>query len=358
MEYDNTIKNILEPISTEESVSIVLMSSNYYVPYLTTTIKSIIDNNYSKKHYDIIVLHNEISLECQNVILDFFNNIKYIKIRFYNPEILLEEAELYVASTNYAREAYYRLLVPWILKEYSKALVLDCDVVVNSDIAMLFDLNIDNYFVAGVKDIVFEGILKIEYDAYKYSMDILKLKEPQNYINTGVILLNLEKIRQCFTVEQIINFSINRKLWFQEQDIINSLFSQNILYLSMEWNCYVKLNKDIIMCIDAASEASKNIYNNISDNAKIYHFASTPKPWEDPEIDKSYMFWSLVKDTPFYERTIARMVKYNINYKHNQTPMNRFFPLGSKKRILIDKILKKGSKRRRIIKKIVNIILK
>ncbi|WP_252224093.1 glycosyltransferase family 8 protein [Clostridium sp. ZBS2] len=358
MEYDNTIDDILEPIFAEKSVSIVLMSSNYYVPYLTATIKSIIDNNDSEKNYDIVVLQNEISLEYQNVILDFFYNINNVKIRFYNPEGLLKKTKLYISSRNYAREAYYRLLVPWILKGYDKTLVIDCDVVINEDVSLLYNTDINNYFVAGVKDIVFEGILEIEYDAYKYSKDILNLKEAKNYINTGVILLNLEKIRECFTIEYIINFAESNKFRFQEQDIINSLFSQNILYLSMEWNCYVKLSRDIIMCIDASSEISKNIYNNINDNAKIYHFAGTPKPWEDPEIDKSYMFWRLVKDIPFYEKIIARMVKYNANYKHNQTSMNRFFPFGTKRRMLIDKILKKGSKRRKIIKKIVDIILK
>jgi lipopolysaccharide biosynthesis glycosyltransferase len=249
-------------------------------------------------------------------------------------------------------------LVPWILKEYCKSIIIDCDIIVNTDIAMLFNLNIDNYFVAGVKDIVFEGILEIEHDAYKYSKDILKLDEPRNYINTGVILLNLEKIRECFTMEYIISFAQENKFRFQEQDIINSIFSEKIAYLNMEWNYYVKLNNDIIMCIDAASEISRNLYNKANKNVNIYHFAGTPKPWEDPEIDKSYVFWNLARDTPFYEKIIARMVKYNIRYKENQTAMDRFFPFGTERRKVIDKVLRKGSKRRKIIKKIITVILK
>ncbi|OVE67351.1 hypothetical protein CCS79_14620 [Clostridium diolis] len=346
----------LKPAFKNDNVTIVLMSSNYYVPYLSTVIRSIINNSKSENNYDIIILHREISAVYQNIILGLCG--ENINIRFYNPEDLLKEAKLYVASDNYAREAYYRLLVPWILKEYNKAIVLDCDIIVNTDIAILFNLNIKDCFVAGVKDIIFEGMLKAEYGTYKYSKEILNLEKPENYINTGVIILNLKNIRESYTIVDVISLAQSHKYRFQEQDVINALFCNRIYYLDITWNCYVELNEEITMCIEAASDKSKNNYYGVVNDPQIYHFASSPKPWENPEIDYSEIFWDVAKQSPFYERILARMVKYMTNYKYNQTPISRILPIGTKGRYLLDKILIKGSKRRKIIKKIVNLFLK
>ena len=51
---------------------------------------------------------------------------------------MLAGCQLHVADSRYSEEAYYRMLVPWILADYKKAVVMDCDIVFNDDIALLF----------------------------------------------------------------------------------------------------------------------------------------------------------------------------------------------------------------------------
>ncbi|MFC3886624.1 glycosyltransferase family 8 protein [Bacillus songklensis] len=64
-----------------------------------------------------------------------------------------------------SKEAYYRIIIPDLLSEdITKVLYLDCDLIVKEDISTLWNINIDDYFLAATE----EGITKKRKKVYQY----------------------------------------------------------------------------------------------------------------------------------------------------------------------------------------------
>lgn len=98
-----------------------------------------------------------------------------------------------------------------------RMLWLDCDTIVDGDISELFEMNMIGYYFAGVK----------EHNKKNWIGD---------YINTGVLVMNLEAIRRDKIDDRIIALLNKRKLDCPDQDAINLLAKGKILFLSSEYN--------------------------------------------------------------------------------------------------------------------------
>lgn len=105
-----------------------------------------------------------------------------------------------------------------LLPDEKQVLSLDVDVVVNDDISELWDVDLKDYYFAGVP----------ECDKTE------KLKTV--YCNFGVIMMNLEKIREDGIDEKIIE-SLNRDKWgCPEQDAFNHFCAGEIYPLASKYN--------------------------------------------------------------------------------------------------------------------------
>ena len=99
-----------------------------------------------------------------------------------------------------------------------KVLSLDIDVIVNQNISELWDIDMTNYYIAGVPETE-----KTE-----------KNKTP--YVNFGVIMMNLDKIRENHMDDTIID-SLNKSRWgCPEQDAFNHFCSGEIYALPNMYN--------------------------------------------------------------------------------------------------------------------------
>jgi lipopolysaccharide biosynthesis glycosyltransferase len=83
-----------------------------------------------------------------------------------------------------------------------KLLYLDADIMFNRDIRLLYDIDIENYEYAAARD---------HYGKY--------LLNP-NYINAGVLLFNMKKMRQTRLLEKARNLIKTKKLLFADQSAI------------------------------------------------------------------------------------------------------------------------------------------
>ena len=110
--------------------------------------------------------------------------------------------------------AYYRLKLPSILVELDKVLYLDCDVIVNTSLKDLYDTDITDYYAAGVKDI-----------AMTSSGYVPKLENNNIYFNTGVLLLNLDKMRKDKIEIEFEDYTIKniQSIKVGDQEILNKV---------------------------------------------------------------------------------------------------------------------------------------
>ena len=90
-------------------------------------------------------------------------------------------------------ETYYRLIIPEIMPEYKKILYLDCDMVVDHDVAELFDLDLGNCVIAGAKDIDVAGQVRKGLNNWEnYAVQDLGLEQPYDYFQAGVLVIDLD----------------------------------------------------------------------------------------------------------------------------------------------------------------------
>ena len=96
-------------------------------------------------------------------------------------------------------------------------LSLDVDTLIIDNIEELWNIDLSNYYLAGVLE-----------------PDTKTICTP--YINCGVVLFNLKKIRKDKMDDKIIN-QLNTKFYrFKEQDCINDLCHNNIKLISSNYN--------------------------------------------------------------------------------------------------------------------------
>ncbi len=167
---------------------------------------------------------------------------------------------------------YYRLIIDQIITD-DKCIYLDCDVLVLKDLSELFEIDIDDFYAAGVLD-----VLNKNNPSYitKY-----KICEPMEYINAGVLLLNLRKIRENKISEEIQQLFGNKKFIkkskFVDQDIINKAYRKNIKYISLRFNFNnsIKTNEFLYFQASKIFQEIEQSYNDVS----VIHFAGQEKPW-------------------------------------------------------------------------------
>lgn len=179
----------------------------------------------------------------------------------------------------------FRLMLPEILPNLNKIIYLDADIFVNIDIKELWNIDIFNYFVAGVRDY---GTCHHTFTPYPVRVGMV---DRQNYINAGVLILNLYKIRSYSNLKsQSIQYLIdNPKSSLFDQDALNVIYKDFILLLDEKWNSFVSVLKT-----KKVNEFENKIYHYDGDMFTLYsdylidmeyYKTICRTPWSDYEID-------------------------------------------------------------------------
>lgn len=174
---------------------------------------------------------------------------------------------------------YYRLLLPNLLPEFERALYLDVDTVILRDISPLFHVDLGSSLLAGVK-----GVYQ--------NRDYIRLEslgiEPGNYINAGVLLLNLAAMRRERLQQQFLELA-RKEFTFQDQDILNLACHRRIRHLPPAFNVHAMFD------YEQEREFADQLFGNDDvDEAitspAIIHYAGK-KPWETAECFHYDRWW-------------------------------------------------------------------
>lgn len=354
--FENTEKDDeLFPVFKTNQVTIVSNFNNNYAPFFATFLLSAMRYFSSENNYEIIVLTQDIEKTIKKQIENMISECENIVIRYYNPKRYLSTVDLPIYHSVYSEELYFRIIVPYVLKNYDKALVIDVDTICKSDLRELFEIDIKGFYAAGVRDTVFQGYLNGAVPGtLDYVKHVMKLQNPYDYINTGVILMNLKEIRKAYTLEDTIKVIRTGHFRIYEQDIINILYDGHIKFLDQSWNLFTYTNNFIGLCIDTAPLEANKLYKRARNEPKLIHYAAHPKPWVSGEADFSVDFWEVTRKSPFYELIVSRMVDVRLSNLQNALLLS-YDQRGLKihLKVAVDKLFSKGTRRRELLKKIL-----
>lgn len=158
----------------------------------------------------------------------------------------------YPDGPNFTSKWSYMILLRAALTQLfphlDRILSLDCDTLVQDNISELWDLPLDDYYFAAVRE-------------------SKKSKEGFAYINAGTIMFNLKKIREDHQDDKYIENLNNCFRYFPEQECFSALSQGKILELPSKYN---------LSCVSAPSVEEK-----------ILHFAAY-KQWPTLRIVQEY----------------------------------------------------------------------
>lgn len=234
-----------------------ITDNNYVLPTINC-IKSII----SHKKIDTLCKFNII---CNNV--EHNNIIKLNEVAaVFELDNLLEKV---IKKHHYVSKcAVLKFNIPSIFKDLDRILYIDSDMLVKKDLTDLWDVNIDNKYAAVVRDLPGEVTLKYHIRiGNKY------------YFNSGLMLLNLKRIREDDIENKLIEYKKHYKTESMDQDSFNIIFGDNVINLSCKYNFMITNLRSPLSAINKMYKTQYKTYNDALSDANIIHFTYLPKPW-------------------------------------------------------------------------------
>jgi len=281
---------------------IFLCTDNGFAPVSAVAIQSIIETSNENEKYDILLFHSGIMPFHKTAIESLANGHENISIRVVDISDLTKGDGFYVENRKtITQEAYYRLFVPFILEHsYKYAAYIDCDMVVLKDINEIFNYDINPYLIGAVRD--YWGICGcyMPNSTMKEYRESIGLENIDDYVISATLLFNIEKYRQTFSYEQVLELVHSNKWQQHDQDVINVMCKGSILYLSAKWGMMTEWGNNNSYLPKMLSEEFSKVLDY-----SIYHYGGGRKPWKKYYEKENAYFWNVAPQTPYFEYLVS-----------------------------------------------------
>lgn len=274
-------------------MDIALCHDNNYAPYSSVVIASIIDHN-PEEEITFHLLHTDLTKERCDIIKSWVESFKGKKVCFYQMKKESFSDFPIDEHTYLDYGAYIRLYLGECLKQIDKVLYLDCDVIVNGSLCELWNTDISDYAVAGVRDRINDYIRV--YNRLDYQMC-------EGYINSGMMLINLKRWREDDFFKKAQQLACEKGasvLKNHDQDIINAIYHGQILMLPFRYNLL-----EYYLYVEEWLYLDRKYYPEIVEACKtpaIIHFCMPQKPWHYECINPfKELYYKYRKMTPWPE---------------------------------------------------------
>lgn len=341
----------LEPLDSNPRfiVPVIFAADDDYVPVLTTAVTSMLVNASKDRHYDVIVLERNITAENRQSIVSFLSQFPNATIRFYDVSRAVAGYHLISHDHRIGAEMFYRFVIQDALPFYTKVLYLDCDLVINGDVAELYDTDLRTATIGAVPDLDFLGNLNTKGSSTaEYARNQLRMQNPFHYFQTGVLVMDLERMRELHTVAEWLEIAQRPGFLHNDQDILNMECEGDVAYLPYEWNVLHNCGDRMHGIFDYAPAADYLGYLKSREAPKIVHYAGPDKPWTNPWCDFGPMFWQYARTTPFSLQMMAMLA--DVDKPRPAEFHERTVAEDSPVRKYVDKVAPLGSKQREVIK--------
>lgn len=277
-----------------------------YVKILSVLLKSMVKNSSDNNTYDIIILHTDISDKSYEILKKICNKENF-SIRLFNISEYMDSYNINHSSylsVNFHISVFYRLFIPDIFKDFDRIIYLDADMIIQDDIAKLYNIDFENNYLLAAKDLDIQMWIIRDVDDWKdYANNFLKLKNPLNYIQAGMLVFNIKKCYENSITQKCINKLKELKTpRFNDQDVLNCVLDGKIKFLSVNWD-FLAFHYTTKILSNIVSDK----YDYASKDIKIIHYGG-PKPWKSVFTRKSFFFWKYAIQTPVFKNIVFNTI--------------------------------------------------
>lgn len=243
---------------------LVAFNDGYTMP-TKVMLRSLITNNQSEE-LSIYVLYLSLTDESIQSIYELSNGNE-VKIYFVKID---DDMSYLPIPGHFSKEAYIRLFAhSYLDKNLDRILWLDGDMIIRGSLKEYYNQDFEDcLYIADVDAHL--GRDSIKHKKIGLPLDV-------EYINSGVLLINLKGVRETVSNEDIIKYIVQypERLEYVDQDVFNGLLYKYFKRIDPEHiynffsDCITWKNKKYVM-----------------NNVHVIHYGSSFKPWK-----KGYRFY-------------------------------------------------------------------
>lgn len=272
----------------KQIIPIFYACDDTFVKYTIVSLHSIIANASKEYQYHVYVLHTGITEGMMQRLYALAND---------NFTVSFEDVTSYMQSISdklpirdyYSKTTYYRLFIAEMFPEYTKAIYIDSDTVVQGDISKLYHTDIGDSYLGACHEQAM-----VQVDEYGTYVEKVIGISRHNFFNAGVLLINCEQFRLRAVLDKFIEYlHIYNFVVTQDEDYLNLICKDHVYWLDQRWN--TEIFGEIPYPIEEAC---------------VLHYIMTSKPWHYADCRHGDIFWKYAKETSVYEEILAIQEAY------------------------------------------------
>ena len=283
-------------------MNVMYASDDNYAWLMGISMISLFKNNKESKEINVFLFGDNLSIDNQNVLTSIADNYGR---NFYHVDVAKISIPQVLMSERYPKSTFSRLFAYELLpKEVNKLIYLDCDTIVMGSLEDMFNMNVEGKAFLATKDCMGK--------AYKRKIG---LDDDDTYINAGVMLMNMKRLREMPIAERIVSFvdKYTDAMTYADQEIVNGIFQGHFGILPVEYDMqtqFVQYSYEEICRIRHPHRFySKDEIEYGRQHPKIYHYTTCMldvRPWfANSKIINAWAFDKYMAISPWKDKEKA-----------------------------------------------------
>ena len=266
------------------------------------SVYSLIVNKACNDVINIFIICNEVSDKAKKRFLMLSNDEVMIRLIDAKEEHYKSLAQTLIRSSgiHVTASALFKFDLPEILQNVSRVIYLDGDTLIQKSLYDLYNYELNDNYVASVNDML---------DKKDNGFSILAARiglRRESYFNSGVMLLNLEKMRKDKISRKLLEYRENSINYFMDQDALNAVLGEKRVSLPYIYNFMSTVTDNFELEEISGKYLNEKKYSidECIETAVILHLTDKKKPWVYNMPWYSNIFLDYYNRSPYAEDTI------------------------------------------------------
>ena len=274
--------------SMDDSIPVFFCTDDYYAVPTYIALYSLLKNyRYGRKLKVYVLTPNSFTQKNIDLFIALKKDFSNLDIQIIGLKTNYDSVKTH--NMRISSVTLYRLMIPRFIneldKKVNKCIYIDSDVIVEGNIGEMFNIDVKNYYVAGVIDHFLSDNNHIDLKK------IIKIPSLEGYINAGVLIMNVKKIIDEGVSGQLEEAGYQEEYLYNDQDAINSVFYGNIKHIPLKYNINISCLPDDVLY-------EKYGVSNVKEaktHPVIIHYNTWEKPWIYRHMKTAEIWWKYIR---------------------------------------------------------------
>lgn len=261
-------------------MNVLLTFNRGYLKQVTVMLKSLLHAN-PDDQFDVYVMNTGLTESDYSYIQQNIQHLNGERLQLIDVKVHVDALKDAPITKRYPKEMYFRIFAARFLPTHlERILYLDPDLVVINPLVGLYTTDFNGCF--------FVAASHVRRSLQKINEIRLRMEEPGPYINSGVMMINLDALRKEQRLEKVYQYINKHKniLILPDQDVISALYGRRIRLVDPF--VYNMTERQLFFHKPRYPWLSLSW---VRKNSVIIHYCGRNKPWNEQYFGKLNTFY-------------------------------------------------------------------